>query len=107
MKKELLADIVNCVNTLLMDLGDIPSTDIAGEDPYAQMPADPGSVMSAIAEPLIMADFWDEDMDPRRVEGIIKSMRGFQSLYNVDISGLIEMLSTYVEMLREHTDGKE
>ena len=70
-----------------------------GEDPALVPQDDPAGVIEAIAEPVLLADLWGEDLDRAQVSRTVRSLAAYQDLYGTRLDEVIAMLLAYADGL--------
>ena len=75
-----------------------------GEDPALVPQDDPAGVIEAIAEPILLADLWGEELDRTQVGRAVRSLTAYQDVYGTRLDEVIAMLLVYAESLPGGTE---
>lgn len=75
-----------------------------GEDPALVPQDDPAGVIEAIAEPILLADLWGEELDRTQVGRTVRSLTAYQDVYGGRLDEVIAMLLVYAESLPGGTE---
>ena len=114
-KNSLLEQIAQCFRQLVSDMSGHSigsSYEVQSFDSYAmdgvdgmEIPAgdelntqpDLAEMAEAIAEPILLAELWDEPLPAEKVLLAARQLEGFSEYAGVDVSNLIELLRLYAK----------